>query len=175
MAAALIHTLRSRSFAVCVQAALWLLLVLIIGNVGGKAPDLRETDSFAMPAQNLAPIARLVPLFTPAQWPNSPPSTDGSSPFFTRYFVPVPSPVPPPPTTRKIEVTYQGYYQAGDGPRNAIVKVVDTFMVVPVGAAVATNFFVSDASLQSLTLTNASAPPTILLLNAKKEIEVPIK
>jgi hypothetical protein len=168
-------TLRSRSFAVGVHAALWVLLLLVIIKVGGKAPDFREAESSSAAPQNLAPIAKLGSLFEPAQWPAPLANSEGSGPFFTRYFVPVASPAPPPPTTRKIEVSYQGYYQTSDGPKNAIIKVADAFMVIPVGGAVATNFFIGDATMQSLTLTNPSAQPTILPLNSKKEIEVPIK
>jgi len=175
MPTSFIQTLRSRSFATGVHVALWALLLLVLLKVGGKAPDYRETESFSAPPQSVAPIARLGPLFEASQWPAASPTTEGSSAFYTKYFVPVPSPAPPPPTTRKIEVTYQGYYQSLDGPKNAIVKVADSFVAVPVGGAVATNYYISDATMQSLTLTNGLSAPTILLLNAKKEIEVPIK
>jgi hypothetical protein len=175
MAATLTQTLRSRSFAVGVHTALWLLLILVIIKVGGKAPDFRDSESSSTAPRTVAPIAKMVQLFEPAQWPGPLPSTEGSSPFFTRYFVPVASPTPPPPTTKKIEVTYQGYFETSDGPRNAVIKVADVFTVVPVGGSVATIFFVGEASMQSLTLTNPTAPPTILPLNSKKEIEVPVK
>ena len=48
-------------------------------------------------------------------------------------------------------------------------------MVTPVGAKVVTNWFVAEATLQSLTLTNLTAQTNVLTLNAKKEIEVPIQ
>ena len=175
MAGTLTQTLRSRSFAVGVHAALWVLLILVIIAVGGKAPDFRDAESASTAPREGPPIAKLGLLFEPAQWPAPLASSEGSSPFFTRYFVPVASPTPPPPTTRKIEVTYQGFFETSDGPRNAVIKVADVFMSIPVGGAVATNFFVGEASMQSLTLTNPTAPPTILPLNSKKEIEVPVK
>ena len=83
--------------------------------------------------------------------------------------------MPAPPTTRKIELTYQGYYQTEGSPKTAILKLADVYIVVPVGAAVATNFYVSEATMQSLTLTNPRSQTTLLPLNAKKEIEVPVK
>jgi hypothetical protein len=174
MPTGLMQTLRSRSFAIGVQAVLWLLLALLITKVGGKAPVYGEADAVPLPLQSLAPIARLSSLFEPGQ--GAPPlaTSEGSSPFFTRFFVPIPSPAPPPPTTRKIEVTYQGYYQTTDGPRNAVLKIADAFVVIPVGGMVATNFYIGDAGMQSLTLTNPVAAPTLLPLNAKKVIEVPI-
>jgi hypothetical protein len=166
---------RGRAFALGVHIFLWALLGLVILKLGGKTPDFHDSDSVSTPPQTLAPIARLSSLFASSQWPNPAPVTEGASPFFTKYFVPVPSPVPPPPTMRKIEVTYQGYFEAEGGPRSAILKVADLYVVVPIGSAVATNFYVAEATLQSLTLTNPAAQPTLLPLNAKKEIEVPIK
>ena len=177
MPSTLVQILRGRPFAVCVHISLWLLLGLVIFKVGGKAPDFHDAESFSAPPQNLAPVTTLGSLFASVLWPNPSAAGEGSSPFFTRYFVPVPSPQPPPPTTRKIEVTYQGYYQTEGSPKNAILKLADAFVVVPVGSApaLATNYFVAEASMQSLTLTNLAAQTTLLPLNAKKEIEVPVK
>jgi hypothetical protein len=175
MSSTLSQILRGRAFAIGVHICLWALLALVILKIGGKTPDFRDTDSFSAPPQSLVPVARLGSLFASSQWPNALPATEGSSPFFTRYFVPVPSPVPPPPTTRKIEVTYQGYFQAEGSLKTAIVKLADTFIVVPIGGAVATNYYVAEANLQSLILTNPASQTTLLPLNAKKEIEVPVK
>jgi hypothetical protein len=83
--------------------------------------------------------------------------------------------VSPPPTTRNIELTYQGFYQAGDGTKHTICKLGDTFIAVPVGGKIATNLFVADATLQALTLTNQAAQTNILPLNAKKELVVPMQ
>jgi len=171
----LLQILRGRTFATAVHVSLWALLGLVILKLGGKTPDFRDSDSLSAPPQSLAPVARLGSLFAASQWPNFAASAEGSSPFFTKYFVPVPSPVPPAPTMRKIEVTYQGYFEAEGSPKTAIVKLADIFVVVPIGAAVATNFYVADANMQSLTLTNPASQTTLLPLNAKKEIEVPIK
>ena len=82
---------------------------------------------------------------------------------------------PPPPTTRKIEVTYQGFYQTGEGPKQTIFKLGDAFLVAPVGAQIATSLFVADATMQALTLTNLAAQTNIVPLNMKKEIVVPIQ
>jgi hypothetical protein len=114
-------------------------------------------------------------LFSPAQWLSPPGLTNLSSPFLTTHFVPVASPAPPPPTTRKVEVTYQGFYQAGDTIKHVVVKVGDVFVAAVIGAPITTNLFVADASLQNLMLTNHVAQTNLLLLNTKNEIEVPIK
>jgi hypothetical protein len=175
MSSTLVQLLRGRAFAIGVHISLWTLLALALLKIGGKTPEFHDSDSFSVPPQSLVPVAKLGSLFASSQWPSPMPATEGSSPFFTRYFVPVPSPVPPPPTTKKIEVTYQGYFQAEGSLKTAIVKLADSFMVVPIGAAVATNYYVADANLQSLTLTNPASQTTLLPLNVKKEIEVPVK
>ena len=94
-------------------------------------------------------------------------------PFFTRYFVP-PAP-PPPPTTRTIEVTYQGFYQTGDGPKQTMFRLGEAFHFAPVGARIATNLFIAEVTMQAMTLTNLAAQTNILPLNVKKELVVPIQ
>ena len=58
---------------------------------------------------------------------------------------------------------------------HAVVKVADAFVDVAVGAPVAADTFVAQVSVESMTLTNLAAQTNLLRLNAKKEIEVPIK
>jgi hypothetical protein len=172
----LIQTLRSRWFLLSVHASLWLLLYLAVTHAGGRVPDLREANAFSLPVQSPAPVARLGPLFSPAQWPAFPAETNSLNLFFTRHFVAPPPPAPPPPpTSRKIELTYQGFYQTGETPRLAILKVADALVIARIGTTVATNLFVAEATMQSLTLTNLAAQTNLLLLNTKKEIEVPIQ
>jgi hypothetical protein len=176
MRSTLLHILRARWFAVCTHAVLWLLLYLAATSLGGKFSDFRTTYSFSAPPQSPAPIAKLESLFAPVepQILQSLADTNTPSLFFTRYFVPRPSPAPPAPTTRKIELTYLGFYQTADGPRQTIVKVADAFRTASIGASVVTNFFAAEATPLSLTLTNPAGQKQVLPLNNKKEIEVPI-
>jgi hypothetical protein len=165
--------IRSRWFAACVHAALWLLLYLALTHLGGRAPEVRDMAAGATASQALAPVAALEHLYSEGGWPKSLLGTNASDPFFTRYFVP---PAPPPPaTTRKILVTYQGYYQTSDGPKTTIYKLDDAFHVAPVGARIATNLFLAEATMQALTLTNSAGQTNILPLNAKTELVVPIQ
>jgi hypothetical protein len=172
MITSLTRLLRSRWFAGCVHACLWLLLFLAVTNLGGKAFEFREVDASANTSQNPVPVTALDRLFAPDSWPKSLGATNASDPFFTTHFIP---PQAAPPTTRTIEVTYQGFYQAGDGPKHAIYKLGDAFVASPVGAKIATSLFVADATMQALTLTNTSAQTNIVPLNVKKEIVVPIQ
>jgi hypothetical protein len=151
---------------------LWLLLYLAITNLGGKTPDFRDGYAVANPPQNSAPVAGLERLFSPGVWPKALVNTNALNPFFTPYFVP---PAPPPPTTRKIEVTYQGFYQTGDVSKHIVFKLGDAFEVAPIGARIATNLFIAEATMQSLTLTNLAAQTNILPLNTKKELVVPLQ
>ena len=169
-----LQVFRGRGFAWLIQAGLWGLVYLSAIRLGGKTPDYITANTSSAPPQSVVPAARLDPLFAPIS-PRGPArlgDTNSANPFYTRYFVPLPSPAP---TTRKIELTYQGFYQTADGPKCAILKLGEGFVMSRVGTSVATNVFVADATLQSLTLTNREAQATLLPLNVKKEIEVPVK
>jgi hypothetical protein len=166
-------TLRSRWFVASVHAGLWVLLYLAVTSLGGNAPDCREADGITNPQQSPAPVAGLERLFSPSTWPKALINTNTLNPFITRYFVP-PAP-PPPPTTRKIEITYQGFYQSGEDSKRTIFRLGEAYVVAPIGARVATNLFIADATMQALTLTNLAAQTNVVPLNAKKAIEVPIQ
>ena len=165
-------TLRSRWFAGCLHAGMWLLLYLAVSHLGGKAPDLRDAEAVTPPAQSPAPVAGLERLFSPGVWPKSLIGTNRLDPFVTRHFIP---PAPLPTTTRKIEVTYQGFYQTGDAPKHIIFKLGEAFGAAPIGARIATNLFIAEATMQALTLTNLATQTNILPLNTKKELVVPIQ
>jgi hypothetical protein len=169
------ETLKSRWFAITIHLALWVLLLLAIFSFGGSIPEFRDQDSLSSAPQSPIPVAGLEQLSSPAAWPK--PATNGSSvsPFSTGHFIPPQTPTPPAPTTRKFEVTYQGFYQSEAGPRQALVKLGDNYVVTPIGSRMLSNLFVADASMQFLTLTNPAAQTNVLPLNAKREVEVPIQ
>jgi hypothetical protein len=167
MKPAIAKMMRSRWLTACVHAGLWLVLGLAVTHLGGKAFDSREADSSANPPQCPVPVARLERLFSPGVWPKGLVDKNALNPFTP--------PQAPPPTTRKIELTYQGFYQTGDGPKHAIFKLGDAFMAAPIGARVATNLFIAEATMQALTLTNQATQTNLLPLNVKKEIVVPIQ
>jgi hypothetical protein len=175
MNTALLQLLRGRGFAIGVHACLWLLLYLSLTHLGGRTPDYHELEASSTAAQSPAPVARLGKLLAPGVWPRTVIETNSLSPFFTRHFIPPPAPTPPPPTTRKIELTYQGFFQTSDGPKQVIVKMGDTFLVAGVGTKMTANLFAAEATMQSLILTNSGAQTNLLLLNTKKEVEVPVQ
>jgi hypothetical protein len=175
MSPLLLQSLRSSWLVLAVHAGLWLLIGLIILRLGGRAPDFHELSSPSTQPQATTPVTRFEMLFASSQWAKPLTATNLANPFLTRHFIPTTPPPPPPPTTRKLEITYQGYYQAGDGPYDTILKLGETFVVARVGTSIATNLFVAQATVQTLTLTNLAAQTNVLTVNVKKEIEVPLK
>jgi len=178
------ETLRTRWFSLCLHAGLWLLLVLaVIGSRGGgNAPLFGETAARSRAVIAPVPVARLKLLFATTNRPVAVVDPAAPNLFKTTYFVPPPKPppatpvpAPPPPTTQKIELTYQGYYRTGDGPKYALLKLGDKLINIPVGAEVVTNLFVVDAQLRTLTLTNTAVQTNVLNLNARQVVEVPLK
>lgn len=167
---------RSRGFAIGIHVGLWVLLFLVIRNLGGKAPDLQDSASSSALIQSVVPISKVEPLFLSAEWPKPVVLTNTPGLFFTKHFIPPPTPAPPPPpTTRKVAITYQGFFQAPDAPKSAVLKIAETLVVARIGTLVETNLYVADANMQELTLTNSAAQKHLVPLNARKEIEVPIR
>jgi hypothetical protein len=165
------HPLRSRWFAALVHAGLWTLLVLALAALGGRAPFFTASQTPSAPPADPIPtgiIQRLFGLRPPLATLND---TNFANPFFTRHFEP---PVVPPPTTRKVELTYHGFYQTTDGPLTALVRVGDNIIPVLVGGRAVADLAIADMSVQMLTLTNAAAKTNLLPLNLKKDVDVPL-
>ena len=166
-------TLRNRWFVVGLHAALWFLLYLAVTGFRGNAPDYREADEVTNPLQSPAPVAGLERLFSSGVWGGTQAGTNTLDPFFTKYFVP---PTPPAPTTQNIEVTYQGFYQAGEGLKQTIFRLDGAYVVAPIGAKVAPELFIAEATVQALTLTNLATRTNVVVpLDVKQAIVVPIK
>lgn len=168
------QVLRSRWLAGVVHACLWLLVYFAATRLGGKLPAFQELDGSEPVPPVHAAIAKLDPLFTSGAWPKVVVGTNEVSVFYTLNFAPTPKPTPPPPTTRKIELTYQGFYNV-EGKSRVLVKMDDRFLVTPLGSNVTANLFAANATALNLTLTNSTAQTNVLTLNLKKQLEVPIK
>jgi hypothetical protein len=177
MKQAFVNLLRNRSFVVIVHVGLWVLLYLALRGMGGRMPEYRDARAATSAPQTVVPVSKLDQLFSQAALPagGSLTNTNPAGPFFTKHFIPPTTPAPPPPTTKKIELTYQGFYDAAGQGKRAVIKMGEAFLICSPGSNVTANLFVAQATMQSLLLTNASAQTNLLLLNTKKEIEVPIK
>lgn len=170
----LTDTLRSRWFAACLLAGALLLLILSVATIGGRAPRFQEAEATPGSATTPLPVAKLGQLFAANNWPRHVVDPATQNPFSTTHFIPVIAPVIPP-TTRRVEVTYQGYYESANGPRHAMLRVGDAILGVPVGTRVVTNLYVAQAEFKTVTLTNSANQTNVLALNTKKEVEVPLK
>jgi hypothetical protein len=168
----LTQTLRSRWLAVLMHAGLWVLLLLAFTGLGGRGPRFSEAGAYAARLRSPIPVERIRTLFEPGTAPQGPNTTNLASAFFTRHFMP---PVLPPPTTRKVELTYRGFYQTAEGPKIALLNVGDTLVTGAPGAKAVANLFIADITWQALTLTNPAAQTNLLQLSTKKEVEVPIQ
>jgi len=116
------------------------------------------------------------PLFSPAGLlSRASQTTNETSMFYTAYFVPAPKPVPPAPSALKIPVTYLGFYETSSGERQVIVKAPGGFSTVPIGGAVLTNYFVAEADMQMLLLTNTVSRTNLLIINSETPLEIPLK
>ena len=151
-----------------------MLLYLAVTGLNGKRAEFHEAPSFSAPSESPAQLARLDLLFAPENRPKTLLNTNEISPFFTKHFIPAQTPTPPPPTTRKVDATYQGFYETPDGPKHAIIKLGEAFIDTRVGTRVVTNFFVAEATFKSAILTNLAGQTNLLPINTKKEIEVPL-
>lgn len=182
-AAKLGETLRSRWFAICLHTALWLVVLLVVlgSGLSGRAPQFSEAKPDPANVSVPVPVAKMKVLFASGTSPKPADPATNLSLFATTYFVPrTPPPAPPPvvappPTTWKVELTYQGFYSAGGGPRHAIIRVGEKLVTFPVGSMVVTNLFIVEAGVTTLTLTNTAVQTNVLALNAKQAVEVPLK
>ena len=174
MKSLLTQLLGSRWFVVSTHASLWLLFYLTFGGLGSPSPDFRESLARTPARHPILPETSLADFFSPEPPAKFGADTNAMNPFVTSYFIPRQAPAPPPPTTRKIELTYLGFYQTAQGDKQAIVRQGDDFLVATVGAKITANLYAAEASMQTLLVTNSAAKTNLLLLNSKKELEVPV-
>lgn len=170
----LLQTIKRRGFATTLHVALWVLLALIAFQLRSVPPHFRETTSHTAPARSPVPVTPLEDLFDVVPWTELVGKTNSTSPFHTRHFIPAVVTVPPP-TTRKFEMTYQGFYQTSGETKQVFVKVDDALKLAKIGSSLVTNLVVTDAVFDTLTLTNSAGQTNLLKLNTKQTVEVPIQ
>ena len=113
------------------------------------------------------------------------PFTNAANPFYTLAIQPPPPPQPPPPapTTRKVDVTYRGFFETSAGVRRAVVQVADKQVLALRGDKVVDLFTATEIAIRHLTLTyqptnappGASNPVVRLEFAKPQAIEVPAK
>ena len=111
-------------------------------------------------------------IFSPSALPRLKAGTNTVNPFFTTYFRP---PAPPPPvTTRRIELSYQGYFQTPNGAKQAYVMVGTNLVVGPSGTKLVADLSVADFNLTALTIKRGQTQEIVVPFRVKKEQEVPL-
>ncbi len=86
------------------------------------------------------------------------PLTNHQNPFFTLAIRPPPpdAPAPPPPATRKVDVTYRGFFQTSAGVRRAVLTVADRQILAGTGDPIVADYSAVEIDLRHLTATNAA-------------------
>lgn len=170
------ETLRSRWFSTCLLAGLLLLIGLAVVGIGfgGRTLKFTEADPNSAGVTTPVPVAKLQKLFDYANWPKNVVDPATMNPFVTTHFIPQVVAVAPP-TTRKYDITYQGYYETAGGPRRVMIRLGETLTNLTIGSPIVTNLWVADAAFKKLTLTNSAFQTNVLELSVKKEVEVPLK
>jgi hypothetical protein len=171
----------SKLLSVVVLLGTLFLLTMVVFEPSSPLPNPAELKRHSNPPDTTALVGKIEALFSEATLAAMRPATNLANPFYTTYFQPPlapPKPVtltPPAPTTKKVQLTYQGDSQSSDGIKRAFIKVGDGLFFGPVGSNVVADFVVSEIALHTLTLKNAGSQTNILQFNVPKEVEVPIK
>src|SRR5688572_29247776 len=163
---------QERLLAVLLLSGLTALLVFAALSLGGSMPELPPPKRGAGAAQRLVPVGGVDALFAASTIAQLAPPAKMLSPFYTTYYQP---PRPQAPTTRKVELTYQGFVETAAGERRAFIRTGDTLFVGPVGSKVLADLVVAEITTRTLTLTNSAATTNVLEFNARKELEVPVQ
>lgn len=101
--------------------------------------------------------------------------TNNGNPFFTLAIQapPPPKPPPAPPATKKVDVTYRGFFQTSAGVRRAVVLVADKQVLAGVGEKILADYLAAEIALRHLQLTNAAGKAVKLEFAKPQGIEVP--
>jgi hypothetical protein len=171
----------SKWFSILLLLGTLVLLTLTVFELGGQMLNRAALKRHPSPPDATILVGKIEALFSPATVAAMRLPTNGVNPFYTTYFQPppqLPQPVPPtvpPPTTKKVQLTYQGVYQTAAGEKKAFIKVGNGLFVGPVGSNVVADLVVADIAIRTLILKNAASQTNLLQFNVSKEIEVPIK
>jgi len=150
-------------------------LAHVLRDLSAGTPLLPRRGNAAEPAEQLPQLAEANALFE-TDVVASQALPDGlQSGFHTTHFAPAPKPPPQQPTTRKVDLTYLGFLQAGDGPRTAIVQTGSEQWIGGVGSNLVANIFVADIDQRMLVLTNREGQTNLLQFRSKTALDVPLQ
>ncbi len=103
--------------------------------------------------------------------------TNHGNPFFTLAIRPAaaPKPAPPPPTTRKVDLTYRGFLETSAGVRRAVVQVSETQIIARLGEKIVADFVALEIGMTNLVLTNGTDRGVSLQFAKPQPLEIPAK
>lgn len=161
---------RDRWIATLLAVGLLALLVLVLRDYGVGLPQFprstRDSETSIVPISE----RQLDDLLETSAIPSLG-STNLSNPFYTAHFQP---PKPPAPTTRKVNMTYQGFLQTTDGDRLAFVRVDEANLTVALGRPIVADLAVGEINAGTLVLTNGATRTNVLEFNQAASVEVPV-
>lgn len=163
---------RAHVMAAAIFAAVVLIMILLARDFKDPLPELPRFEPAAAMAV-IGPTNKSLPeLFAAASFSEAVRITNGSLPFATTFFEPPPP--PPPKKTRKVNLTYNGYFEAVNGEKRAYVLVGDKLDLFPPGAAVVGDVVISNILRTELTLQQATQA-VVVPFRGSKEVEVPLE
>ncbi|MBL9137021.1 MAG: hypothetical protein JNK85_14210 [Verrucomicrobiales bacterium] len=158
--------------AIVVLALLLALSLSQLTHRGAVPPDSRPIGPLPTPH----PAAEQTRQFF--AWPGSVdwrPMTNSGNPFFTLAIQPAPppKPPPPPPKTRKVDVTYRGFFETAAGIRRAVIQVADKQILCGAGEKFLADYVAVDIGLRQLSSTNTAGVALKLDFAKTASVEIP--
>jgi hypothetical protein len=164
---------RSYLVAAAVVAVGLLVSILLVRDLGGDLPGLPRFTPSTPPATLGPTDDRLKELFAPETLARLTPATNLPPPFVTAFF----QPPPPPPAkkTRKVTLTYHGFFETADGEIRAVVGVGGAPTLLSLGTPVVSDLMISNIQRLELTLRRAVTQEVIVPFRGSTEVEVPVE
>lgn len=103
------------------------------------------------------------------------PLTHTANPFFTMAIRPAAPPpaAPPPAATKKVDITYRGYFQTSAQIRRAVVQVGEQQVLGFLGDVVVADYAVAAIELRQLILTNVAGQTVPFEFSRTQPLEIP--
>jgi hypothetical protein len=150
-------------------AGLLVLLAAILFRLGGRVPALRPLSGTTNAvAADWLTFDQAGPWFEVAELTRLTAQTNARNPFFTRHFQP-----PPPPSTKRVELTYLGFLEGSGAARRAFIEIGDATRALANGAIVVADHGIQEIARRTLVLTNPAGVTNVLEFRIKKSLEIP--
>lgn len=164
---------RSYGVAAAVFTAGLLVLILLVQDFGDSPTNLPRFEPVATTIALGPTNSRLADLFTPAALAASALATNLPPPFATTFFQPPPPKPAPAKKTRKVTLTYNGFFETSSGEKRAYVMVGGALAMLPPGAPVVSDLMISNIQRAELTLMRAGTQAVTVPFRGSQEVEIP--